>query len=489
MLTKSDFLKYTQCIKYLWLHKYRKDLIPKDISVTLQRTFDEGYNVEAFAYELFPGGASAEAADISDAIIKTKKLFKDGQKIIFQPTISIGKLFCRADIIKYNAWTKCWDIYEVKSSTQVKDIHLIDLAFQKITFEEAKIKIGKLFLVHVNNQYVRKGKIEPKKLLTVEEVSGDVLGLIKGMKMDIRSAHKILDLKKEPEIKILGQCENPYTCNFIDYCWQHVPEDSVYDIAGGLSLEKLEALLDQGILSIKDIPEGVITSKRGLRHYRAVKLKKVFIDQAAIKKELAGLKYPLYFLDYETNSPAVPLFDGFHPYQRIVFQYSLHVKKSPNSKVEHFEFLETDLVEPTLALVKTLTRTIGSKGTVIAWNKGFEMGCNKEMAERCPAFAEKLLSINERMYDLMDTFKKGYYVHKNFHGSASLKKVLPVLVPKLSYKALNIQEGGTASESWMRVTDEKVGEKERKALAKDMLDYCRLDTLAMVEILRVLNNL
>jgi hypothetical protein len=275
----------------------------------------------------------------------------------------------------------------------------------------------------------------------------------------------------------------------MDYCWQHVPENSIYSIAGGLPDDKLEMLLDQGILEIKDIPAGVITRKSSLRHFQAVKTKKVFIDKPAIKKEVAQIDYPIYFLDYETNSPAVPLFDGYRPYQRMVFQYSLHIKRSPQAKLEHYEYLANEFEEPSLGLVKTLKKAIGPTGTVIAWNKGFEKGCNSEMGERHPAFAKFLAGVNERMYDLIDSFRKGYYVHKDFNGGASLKQVLPVLVPKLSYKVLSIQEGGTASDSWLRMVDGRMNKKEAEQTYKDLLKYCELDTLAMVEILNVLNKL
>lgn len=488
MLTKSDYLKYTQCYKYLWLYKFRKDLLPKELSLAVERVFDEGYHVESYAYKLFPDGIDADDEDFSKAISKTKELMKSGKGTIFQPTVSKNNLFCRADIIKYNSRTKKWDIYEVKSSTQVNDIHLLDLAFQKICFEAAEYNIGKLHLVHVNSNYVRQGNIEPEKLLSIDDATRQVETLIEKVKIDIKEAHKILDLKSEPHIKILKQCYAPYACHFMDYCWRHVPDDSIYAIAGGLSEEKLEMLLDQGIIKIEDIPDGIITNKRGIRHHNAIKTSEVFIDHKAIAKELSQLEYPLYFLDYETNSPAVPLFDGYKPYQRIVFQYSLHVKKTPSAKLDHYAFLHNEFSDPTKALVDSLKKIIGGKGSVIAWNKVFEMGCNKEMGERHKASRPFMKSINDRMYDLMNTFRHGYYVHKDFHGSASIKKVLPVLVPKLSYSELDIREGGTASESWRVMIDPNTGKKESGKIYNDLLKYCRLDTLAMVEILKVLND-
>jgi len=487
MLTKSDFVKYTQCYKYLWLHKYRKDLLP-EIDSASQRVFDEGYNVESYAYKLFPGGIDAEVDNFKESLSRTKQLLAKGQGTIFQPSVSDYKLYCRADIIKFNTRTSKWDIYEVKSSTGVKDIHLLDLAFQKVCFEQCKVKIGKMYVVHINNKYVRQGEIEPKKLFQKSEVTAEVVALIKQVKLDVSKAHEVLSIKQEPSVKILNQCNSPYSCNFIDHCWGHVPEHSIYDIAGGLSDDKLEMLLDQGILAIKDIPDGFLTHKKGIQHHHAVKHRKVFIDKSAIASEMAQIKYPVYFLDYETNSPAVPLFDGYRPYQRMVFQYSLHIQRSPQAKLEHYEYLASKLEEPSIGLVKSLKKNIGLTGTVIAWNKGFEKGCNAEMGERHPGYAKFLVSVNRRMYDLMDTFKKGYYVHHDFMGSASIKKVLPVLVPKLSYKKLNIQEGGTASASWLRMVDGRMNDREARQTYKDLLKYCELDTLAMVEILKVLNR-
>ena len=489
MLTKSDFLKYTQCYKYLWLHKYRQDLVSPEAKSALKRIFDEGYEVENYAYKLFPAGVSAYDEDIAEAVAKTKKLVKARQKTIFQPTISNSKVFCRADIIRRYTKSGNWDIYEVKSSTQVKDIHLIDLAFQKICFEESWLKIGKLYVIYVNGEFLRRGPIDPKKFLKIVDVTRAVEALIKKVGLDIEMAHKILENKNEPEVKILKQCHSPYDCEFSDHCRKHLPKDSIYGIAGGLSTEKLEMLLDQGILEIKDIPEGIVTNKSGLGYINAVKSKKVFIDSLAIKEELSSLEYPLYFLDYETFGPAVPLFDGYKPYQRIVFQYSLHIKRSPDALLEHYQYLCASIKDPTSELLGSLSKFVGEKGSLISWNKSFEMGCNKEMRERKKQHALFLKSVNDRMYDLMQCFKKGYYVHKDFKGSASIKRVLPVMVPKLSYKDLNIQEGGTASESWLKVNDPKIGQKEKDDLAKDMLAYCRLDTLAMVEILEVLKKL
>ncbi|MCX6740338.1 MAG: DUF2779 domain-containing protein [Candidatus Parcubacteria bacterium] len=486
MLSKSQFLKYIQCYKYLWLYKFRRDLLPEETDESLQRIFDEGYEVEDYARKLFPKGVKAEGL-YETAKKNTDKLIKDGNKVIFQATAMANSLYAMADIFVKNG--DKWDIYEVKSSTQVKDIHVIDLSFQKICFESAGYKIGKTHLVVINTSYVRKGKIDPKELLKIEDISSDVRNLISEIKLNIESALKLIKSPKEPQIRILKQCSSPYECPFIDYCWKDVPDHSIYSIACGLSEKKLNELLDQDILEIKDIPEDFLTRDRALMHRHVVKHNKVHIEPDKIKEDLNNLKYPLYFLDYETFSPAIPLFDGYKPYQRIVFQFSLHVQEQPGGKLNHYEFLAKDFKDPTEDLLKALRKFISKKGTAISWNAMFEKGCNSEMAKRAPQYASFLKSVNDSMYDLMLIFRKGYYVHKNFHGSASIKKVLPVLIPKLSYKNLNIQEGGTASDSWKTLIDPDIDKKEKDKLYKDMTDYCGLDTMAMVEILKFLQKI
>ena len=489
MLTKSDFIKYIQCPKYLWLGKHRKDLVPEEVDDNLQAIFDSGYEVESYAYQLFIGGVNAQVEGFNESITKTKQLMADKTPVIFQPTISGNELFCRADIIKLNKDGKSWDIYEVKSSTEVKAINIYDLAFQKICFESQGYKIGKIFLVYINNKYVRQGDIEPENLLQVEDITKMVKSLEGESKIKIEEALEIIKRKKEPNVRILKQCSDPYDCTFIPYCWKDIPSNSIYDIAGGLDEDKLNRLIDEGILKIKDIPEGVVTSQKGLRHYNAVKQNKVHIELENIKGELSQLEYPLYFLDYETNSPPVPIFDGYRPYQRMTFQYSLHIQAELGGEVKHQAYLAKKWEDPSLGLATTLKKAIGNKGSLIAWNMSFEKGCNSEMGERYPEFATFFEDINSRMFDLMQVFKKGYYVHKDFIGSASIKKVLPVLVPELSYADLNIHEGGTASNKWRVMIDSKTDKKESEQIYNNLLTYCELDTLAMVKILERLYKL
>jgi hypothetical protein len=474
----------------LWLWKYRKDLAAK-IDEEKQKLFDEGAEVEEYAYKLFPGGKTARVANIKDDIDLTKKLFAAGAEVIFQPTISNydANLFCRSDILKFNKDSGAWDIYEVKSATSVKDINYYDLAFQKICLEQEGEKAGRLYVVYVNSDYVRQGEIEPEKFLVVEEITEEVLKIGEKTRKKILEAQYVLGTKEEPKVRIIKQCCSPYDCGFIEYCWKDIGEGSIYDAYGGLTAKQIETLLDLGITKLLDIPEGFIKKENYLRHIEAVRSGKRKIDHEAIRDELKKIKYPIYFLDYETYSQAVPPFDGYRPYEQMAFQYSLDVLDSPDGKLRHFEYLCREPGDPGVSLARTLSQAIGPEGTVISWFKSFEAGRNKEMGERYPEYREFFESVNKRMFDLMDIFKNGYFVDKGFMASASLKKVMPIVVPELSYKDLAIQEGGTASNSWPKLFDKNLSKAEREKIYRDMLAYCQLDTLAMVEILKVLKSL
>ncbi|MEI7425613.1 MAG: DUF2779 domain-containing protein [Candidatus Moraniibacteriota bacterium] len=335
---------------------------------------------------------------------------------------------------------------------------------------------------------MKNGEINVQELFKIEDVTNAVNKLAPETKAGIASLTKILKSKAEPSIRPVKQCKNPYVCIFKDYCLRDLPAKLIYSIIGKFSEKKMNQLLDAGIVEIENVPEEFI-SESFKKHFHAMKYDVVSIEKAGIQNELEQIICPIYFLDYETYATAIPIFDGYRPYQNIVFQYSLHIQKSADSKLEHFSFLADKLTDPTREMAKTLKKLIGKTGTPIAWNMGFEQGCNEGMGERAEEFRKFFADINSRMYDLMSVFKKGLYIHKDFYGSASLKKVLPVLVPSLSYGELNIHEGMTASNSWYEMVNGKTTRKKQKEIYADLLKYCELDTLAMVEILKELRRL
>ena len=216
---------------------------------------------------------------------------------------------------------------------------------------------------------------------------------------------------------------------------------------------------------------------------------KILLDKFNVKQELDTFNFPLYFLDYETFPCAIPRFDGFSPYQQIPFQYSLYVLETPQAEPKHFEFIFTKNADPSLDFLKSLQENIGDNGAIIVWNKKFECKINEELAVRNPDYKLFIEDVNAKVYDLMDIFGKQFYVHKDFKGKISIKNVLPVLVPELSYKDLEIQEGGAASQKWNEMVQDGVSQEAKQKIIQDLKTYCGLDTYAMYAIWKYLYEL
>jgi hypothetical protein len=210
------------------------------------------------------------------------------------------------------------------------------------------------------------------------------------------------------------------------------------------------------------------------------------IDHEAIRAALSEYAYPLYFFDYETYGAAIPVFDGFSPYQRIPFQFSLHVLRAPGEPLEHFEFLQEELSDPTRRVAELLGEHIDPQGSVVIWYAPFERGVNEEIAKRQPKYGPLIERINRQIVDLREVFCKQHYVHPGFRGSTSIKAVLPVLCPELSYEGLAIREGATASEQWWEMVSDNGSAHKRREIADALREYCKLDTYAMYAIWRFL---
>jgi len=442
MLSKSSFMQFLRCSCELWLYRQRPDLAPA-LDAAALRVFATGNEVDSWAMKLYPKAVNVMGFGKIGAS-NTAKAITDGAKVLLQPTFIVGNITCRADILKKNS-DDSWDLLEVKSTTAVKPEHLMDMAFQRIVLEDAGLKIRKTVHVHIDNQYVRQGEIDVEKLFARTDVTHEVEELLPLCRKEIPRALAVIGWGTEPNLDIIKNCTDPEKCEFRACILQAMGED--------------------------DETYRISPANPNLK-----------FDKKAIKEELSSLTYPLYFLDYETWNPAIPAFDGYRPYQQCVFQYSIHILKSPKAKLEHVEVLVDELVDPAPIIAKALAEHIGPIGSVISWNMVFEASRNEELGDLVPEYADHLRSINERMFDLMMIVKKGYYKDARFGGSASLKKVLPVLCPELSYDSLTIHEGGTASASWPILTSSSIAPADKAQLRKDMLAYCELDTLAMVEI-------
>ncbi len=481
-LTKSKFLNGLQCPKLLWIRCNAPDSIPAP-SQRLQVVFDIGHRVGVLATQRFPGGYQVQEDDFLKNIQETRTLLsaKDPRPI-YEAGIKAGRLYARADILAPSLETPgAWDVVEVKCGTDVKDVYLQDIAFQRYCYEKAGVKVGRCFLMHINNQYVRSGDINVEEFFALEDVTADIAPLLQKMTELTDGLLKVIDLPVCPHIGIREHCTKPYDCQMVPSCWSFLPEAHVLELSRGKS--KGFDLIDQGVLRIADIPDNYKLTDNQMVQRQCALSGREYLDKDEVAKFLKTLQYPLWHMDFETLFEAIPRFDGIRPYQQVTFQFSVHLQKSPGAKPEHFEFLHKASDDPRPAFLKALKACIGPEATVLAYNMSFEKGRIKELGEAFPEYADWCGDVIARMEDLIVPFRSFLYHHPAQHGSASLKKVLPALVGK-GYEGMTIADGGQATTEYARVTyGEGVAPADRAKVYADLEAYCGQDTKAMVDIL------
>ena len=344
-ISKTKFLHGLQCPKLLWCDYNAKHLFPT-VDDALQAVFDQGHEVGAFAKRMFPKGIEIDTdpADFEGAIQMTKKQLSS-RVTIFEATLSANGGYARVDILVPVGKNE-WDIIEVKSTTSLKDVHIPDLAFQAWVFTEAGIKIRRCYLCHINNQFVRHGEIDPKEFFTLHDVTAEVAEFSHDIEEQVSQMGKTISANKCPEIQIGKQCDSPYTCPLHENCWSFLPPHNVLDLYDDKKGRGWD-LLKRGVLRIADIPADYsLSPKQEIQREVAIS-DKPHAKPIQIQTFLKGLQYPLHFLDFETFSTAIPLFDGTRPYEQIPFQFSLHIVSKAGAKPEHLKFLVDGRERPT----------------------------------------------------------------------------------------------------------------------------------------------
>jgi hypothetical protein len=486
LLSKSSFIRGVQCEKHLYLYKYHYKEMDQ-LSEMQKAIFKRGTDVGKLAQQLYPNGIDASPAtqfEYDKAVKSNKEYLGKKQKVIYEASFNYSDVLAVADIVVNSKLGL--NVYEVKSSTSISKMYIRDAALQYWVISNSGYKIKDFSITYINNQFVRNGDLNIHELFITESVLKFILPLQKWIEENVNRFKQILKKKIVPNIDIGEHCYEPYTCAFYEYCRKHIPENSIFDLSG-IHLSKKYDLYRSGIIRLEDVPDDANLSKNARLQVDYYKSKKDLIDKKSIKKFLADLNYPLYFMDFETFQPAVPMFDNSKPYQQIPFQYSLHYRKNKKGKIEHFEFLADTDKDPRIKFIEKLLLDTKGEGDILTYNKSFEILRLKEIAEAFPNYKKEIEKRINRVKDLMIPFQKKYYYTSDMQGSYSIKYVLPALVPDLSYDNLEINEGGLASiafESLYYETDlMRIAEIRYR-----LLEYCKLDTFAMIKILEKLES-
>lgn len=469
-----------QCPKSLWLMQHNPE-VEAETSAATQFQYDEGSEVGEMAQRQFPDGVATKAEywDQEGAAKETADLIKKGHKVIFEAAFIYDGLFARADILKKDK--SGWHLIEVKKATKVKPEYYQDAGVQAHIIENFGLKLKTISLMHINNKCVYP---DLHNLFTIADITSEVREMMPEVVTTIKSLKDVAVLKDEPKVDIGPHCSTPYDCPLQEYCWKNVPKKSVFDLPSIRSGKKWE-LFNSGIKQISQLDPDDFKHARVKRAIEVTKSNKTYVDKKGIQSELKNWEWPFYFFDFETLGPAIPRYKNTKPYGQIPFQFSCHIWANPkSSELQHFEYLHTKATDPRDGLIGSMLKGLGKTGSIVAYNKKFEIGVINSLAEYDPKNAEALLNLVERFVDPLPIFQEFVY-HPDFSGSFSIKNVAPALIgAKLNYDNLEIGDGSTAQAWAEQILRGKIKKPQLDSLVENLLIYCRQDTMAMVDLVK-----
>jgi hypothetical protein len=484
-LSKSRFQTGLQCHKALWLTTHARDLADP-IGETRQHIFDTGTAVGELARERFSDGVlvSEDHTQSAQALDTTQQLLNNAPGAIFEAALEHGGVFVRPDVL-VRVGENLWDLYEVKSGTRVKPENITDVAVQTWVIEGAGLNINRAYLMHLDNTYVHDGAAyDLERLFRADDITADVREYVTRVPGLVTEMFTMLDSDEPPALPIGKHCDKPYTCAFHDHCHAFLPSNPVTSLPR-ISAPLLDALIADGIFAIEDVPADYPRLTSALRTVCDLVRTGEPRIVGDVERSLAGLTYPIHFLDFETFMSALPLYAGTRPWQMITFQWSDHVLHD-NGDLEHREFLYEGSGDPRPRFIESLVDALGHSGSVVVYS-AFENSRLNELSAAFPRHADAIGAIQHRIFDLMQTVS-AHVRHPACLGSVSIKSVLPALVDDLSYDGLAIAEGGTASLRYLQVATGQLPPEEHEAVFADLRDYCATDTLAMVRLFEVLRG-
>jgi Domain of unknown function(DUF2779) len=487
-ISKSKFVAGCQCVKRLYWQVHEPELAAQPDAAD-QAIMQQGQEVGRLARQLFPGGIEVRSdRGLDQAIRSTRELVANlAVPAIFEGVFEHDGVLVKVDVLQ--RWSDSrWCLIEVKSSTSVKEEHLDDVAIQYRAVSRSGLDIGSCCLAHVNRNYVfQGGMVDPWRFFRIRNVTRQVEKLQPKLTFQLRAQFTVLNMANAPGIATGPHCTNPVTCEFFDRCNPPRPVDHIGYLPR-LHANAADELEEMGIESICDIPDDFELTDVQRRAARCVQTGEPWYDIDGFKAALVGLRYPLFFMDFETVNPAIPRFAGMRPYDHLPFQWSAHVQKEPGAELEHYEFLSMDGEDPRCKFITSLWAALGESGNIVVYNAAFESGRLSEFAAWLPEFAERIKNTQARLWDLLPVVRNHVY-HPAFAGSYSLKSVLPALVPDMTYEGMEVADGSEAGLAWESLVRGGLDCRECDKTRKGLLDYCRQDTLALVKIIAMLRSI
>ena len=479
LLSKSRFLFGLQCPLRLWYWCYEPDLA-SETPPGVQARFDMGRQVGELARDRYPGGVLIEEDHLQqkDALQSTRKALKSPKAPgIYEGAFTFDGVLIRADILERSG-SGAWNLIEVKSGTGVKDENLYDVAIQHHVLSGVGFEITQAGILNLNKKYMYDGgELDLAGLFTFTDLKEEVVEMQEEIADRIAELRSVLENKKPPPIDPSRHCRNPYDCEFYDHCRKSMPDHWIMELSG-IRQDRLDQLAEMGITDIRDIPASFSLSALQRRIRDCVINETDYVDPE-LKTNLKEYEYPIHFLDFETIAAAIPRYANTSPYQSLPFQWSDHIL-SREGALTHREYLYGEDKDPREEIARSLLEALGERGNICTYGN-YEKNVISDLADHLPHYRDQLKALLPRCRNLWAEIRRGYY-NPEFHGSFSLKDVLPVLVPSMSYENLAIQEGSMAGLEYLRMIDHETPPDEKERIRRALFEYCGQDTLAMVRI-------
>ncbi len=485
-ISKSKFVAGVQCLKRLYLQVHQPELATEP-NAAAEAIIQQGREVGLLARQMFPGGVEVgDHRSLDEAIRATRELVANREV----PAIFEGVFEHQNALVKVDILHRCrdgrWRLIEVKSTTDVRDHHLEDVAIQYRVLSRSGLDVASAGLAHVNRSYVYPGgEIDPRRFFRIRNLTQRVQRLQPKLTFQLRSEFTILAMPQGPDIAPGRHCTDPVVCEFFDRCNPVRPDDHIGYLPR-IHASAMEQLEEMGIESIREIPDDFELSEIQRRAATCVQTDEPWFNPE-LRDVLCGLKYPLYFADFETVNWAIPRFAGMRPYDHLPFQWSVHVQRRPGAEPEHYEFLATDGSDPRHEFVRSLCAVLGEIGSIVVYSS-FECQRLSDLARWFPDFTDRINAIQARLFDLLPIVREHTY-HPAYAGSYSIKSVLPALVPDMTYDGMQIANGQDAGLAWQALVRGSLARDEHDRIRKALLHYCQQDTLALFGVVESLRSI
>ena len=483
-LSKSRFMAGNQCHLRLWHDVHERHLLPP-VDAAQQAIFDTGHEVGDLACERYPGGhlVAHDYRNIPAALAETRRLVESGSApALFEPAFQHDGVLARVDVLERIS-DGGWRMVEVKSTTRCKPEHILDAAVQLWVLRGAGLDVRDAGVLTLNRDYIYDGvRLDLDALFKFHPVLDEADALLQSVGANVVEMQAMLAAKAAPDIAPSQHCLKPYVCPYYEHCTRNIPqpEHGIGELSG-IRINRREELEAMGVTEVCDVPDDFpLNSLQAIIRQAVMDGRDVVHGELA--RSLAGITPPVRHLDFETFQPAIPRFAGTRPYDQIPFLFSVHTETN-GGLPGHTEYIHEDDSDPRPALIERLLESLGDEGSICVYSS-FERTQINALAATFPQHTHALDAVASRLVDLHQLVRKSYY-HPGFRGSFSLKSVVPVVAPELSYDDLEVADGHLASVLYDRAIS-SADKGARRRIFDNLRAYCSHDTLATVELHKAL---